>query len=157
MSSLKDKSDKYFSKIKVLEESSFFTEETNNIIKKTIIEMKYLKELDEESIINKNIYIDNVIRIKCGNTYYKFNIEHNILVTPDDIVTSVELNKLVKNNSQHLDLSDDKKYYDLIRNIVFLGYIFLKKLNGNIEIDSINDVPLFAQKIINMVFEMNKL
>lgn len=156
MSSLKDKSDKYLSKIKVLEESLFFTEETNNIIKKTIIEMKYLEELDEKSI-NNNIDIDNVIRIKCGNTYYKFNIEHNILVTPNDITTYVELDYLINNNRQPIDLSDDKKYYNLIRNIVFLGYIFLRKLNGNIEIDSINYTPPFAQKIINMVLEMNKL
>jgi hypothetical protein len=149
------KSEKYLEKIKELEKTITFTEETNNIIKKLINEMNYLKVLNVTNINNNNI--DSVIKIKINNKYYKFNIQHNVLVTTNDIVESVELSELVNSNSKQIDLTDNNRYGNLIRDIVFLGYIFLKDLNSNIGINSIDDVPPFAQEIINMVSKMNKL
>lgn len=156
----KEKKDKYLGKINKLK-SIQFTNPTLDKIKDQIDFYSFLKEVLKSTDISRGCSFNNelLIKIKIGDTTHTFTPYLRTLSTFNKmsmVIDLEELNTLINNGTTQIDLSDDDKYQEIIRNAVILGYIYLLRLNKKIRFFSINRLNPIAKAIVQMVYEINK-
>ncbi len=155
-----------------------FTQQSKEKIIKIIKHYDFLITTLQPDDVNKyyNYEGEPQINIMLGNSSYLFSVYMNTLINRNDMSMILKMEKLFSNISNKLkkenvsfdiinliksdsDDSDesDNAYINIIKNAAVLGYIFIKKLNKNIQFNSLKKLHPFIKSIIEMTYSVNSI